>query len=564
MGRLFIGLTLLCLAVQAAAAIVWFHQSYLRRNRLQASFLVSHLRAYRAYTRNVKRGAEEPTRKAALFLAQNTGLLASYRLALAALLGDCLLRSVITAGLLTYLLTIPLPDYYSIFSQVVSALFNIGPVSYQAFLVINAVFVILYALVGDFFSNWRSANQKRLTECLDGYHEFLTGFSEAALIEYADGSTAGEAGDTEPEPAPPGRRAAFCAQLLISGLFKIAGKCFTYGYLYFVFVRLLNWEYLYMDSPSVIQSGVSWRDFFNPAVTFYMVMLPIAFIADRLAFPKTKEHRTVFAAAADRLRERYTGTQNITVAAELKPLEERILRMCGQLRIRAVEVRVEDSRTDMAGSYENEQEPPVVFLSRHCLEKYRAHPQADSVFLFMLGHELAHIHGGDTYGTNEQLMTLCSFIAYLLNFAAIVRTASMLFPLLLNTAFLALFLSPLAIANSDARCWSQVKELRADRIALRVSGVRPDILEIIQGDFESSRPTDRRRRTRASSGFWGRLFSRIFRSYELEYDLHPLWSTRIRELKRNGARRWTILDSIGYMERYGWRLFIKREWRMQP
>ena len=572
MGVLFFMILAACFFTQMLFVFFWIKATYLPTRKISGGWFFRTAQMYYGYIRAVQRNEVTPERHTRNILKENGDIPVLVILNLLALFSGFFLRGVITATLVTFFTTKPLPEYYSTFLKILAyPSRDVPSFSYHSFVIANCLAVIGFSLIEDFISDWRREDQAFLTACLDTYHAFFVGFSRPVppvpddMPPELDDNTVG----AEIKKVSGKEWIRFFSR----ALYRIGFKIFAYGFFYFFIAHVFRPEGFYSDT-AWLRNDIRLLDFFNPVVIFSFASLFQRWLVQKIFFPPTKENRSLLAVVLENRESRFHKTQNISIDESLKPLETRIISMCEKLNIHAVEITVVANSAELAGAYERENDRPFVFLSERCINLFREKSDADSILLFLLGHELTHIHGGDTYSTRKQFMSLFLFLIGLF---------SVSLPLLGGTYFadnlditniilyfdavsLGICLPFMSIAYNDERFWSQIKEFRADRIALRLSNAQRNILEIIGSDFEKlnispDRFSENKRRTMRIS-FLSKLFGKYWRRSQLDDIPHPLWTSRVRELQRYGGLPWLFPDVLRYMWKFSWRWIWKRNWRL--
>ena len=273
---------------------------------------------------------------------------------------------------------------------------------------------------------------------------------------------------------------------------------------------------------------------------------------------------------------KYGPKKGYYICDELKTLEPEIIDMCMKLRIKALEVKIKNEES--AGALSLWFEYPEVFFSHKLLRKLGN----KELILLVLGHELAHIHTGDTYYRHNRKLLAVFLLIFIAAFYAFGYIGSRmvgrlpaawiwLVPhlILFCTMFILvnLFIAP---AWGDIRYWGQVNELRADRIGLWVSGVSEAAFKKMAACLSGNAADYKSVYCHSASHFTkaGQLWKVIEKCWKekfysiVEDSPHPSWDVRVGEIEKYGQQKWGIKDELRYMVRFSWNIRFHQKWRL--
>lgn len=246
----------------------------------------------------------------------------------------------------------------------------------------------------------------------------------------------------------------------------------------------------------------------------------------------------------------------IVVCEELMQWEAEILQMCKDLQVDAIQVIFDDDSHNFAYAKEQKYEKPSIVISRHHFIEMGKYFEIDlfkKVWLFIIGHELAHIHFFDT--NKDHTMRLCIRICL----GCLIYVFGSL--MLINWLNLSILISLWVVSSiyiivsiseiiDNRKYWGQIQELRADRIGMEVSHTSPDIFD------------------KFALYYMENLYDRedkkniIYTFYEQYIDVeeHPDFKRRSAELHR--GRKWGITEHLRYSWLIRWQLWMHRGWKL--
>lgn len=232
---------------------------------------------------------------------------------------------------------------------------------------------------------------------------------------------------------------------------------------------------------------------------------------------------------------------NISICAELESWKDDIFRMCERLHINSVYIIMDNSVQDIAMVTKGEQNIFLMKISRYYFEDMRQYFDKDifkKVFMFIIGHELAHIHFNDRSNRKTAFISLfiyVGFLFYLFGTARLIGNIPSLTIVLIWGCLLVYIFLFIVSVMKDIRYWKQIKELRADRIGIEVSDTLPSIFdEFVSYCQYLSNNIDNDKEN---------IIYFFYKQY-VDVEEHPSLQRRSIELHRN--KRWRITEYFRY------------------
>jgi len=176
----------------------------------------------------------------------------------------------------------------------------------------------------------------------------------------------------------------------------------------------------------------------------------------------------------------------VRVSKELWPWDNEIKKMCQKLNIKGVRIEKCFNSQDIATICKDEDGVQVVLLGHYQMEamkffflrqKWDTYHEA---VLFMIGHELAHIHFKDPNGRKcaiDSCLILLGSLAYTIGTFCLFSVIHVLYEILFVPWLISVLLLYVFIVTpmTDNRYWAQVQELRADRVSMDALGLRAEV-----------------------------------------------------------------------------------------
>ncbi len=223
----------------------------------------------------------------------------------------------------------------------------------------------------------------------------------------------------------------------------------------------------------------------------------------------------------------------VKVSRDLWPWDNEIKKMCQKLNIKGIRIEKCHNSQDIATICFDEDGVQVVLLDHYQMEavkdfflKQKWNTYHDAV-MFIIGHELAHIHFKDTKGrkcASDILLILLGSMAYITVSFCLLEGLNIFY----GPFFVLWFISVLLLIciiepMANDRYWAQVQELRADRVSMGTLGLRTEVFL----QFAAY--------CRENGGMEADKF-------------HPDMELRCRELQQRST--WGISDHIRYSARF--------------
>ena len=249
---------------------------------------------------------------------------------------------------------------------------------------------------------------------------------------------------------------------------------------------------------------------------------------------------------------------NIIIDSELSQWKDDIFQMCVRLHIKSVHIQINNSAKDIAEATRQKDGVALILISRIFFADMKQYFDTDlfkKVIMFIIGHELAHIHFDDGSKSRTAIIRIAFFAGYMF---CLRETAKLLYICDLNRSIFYLVWAILAIyifmfilrVIIDARYWGQIKELRADRVGMEVSGTLPNVFDAYASYCQ---------RLDDNLGEKGNIIYFYYEQY-VEVKDHPSLKTRSIELHRN--KKWNITEHIRYCWIIRWKSWKGRGWKL--
>ena len=249
---------------------------------------------------------------------------------------------------------------------------------------------------------------------------------------------------------------------------------------------------------------------------------------------------------------------SIIIDSQLIQWKDNIFQMCGCLHIRSVHIQINNNAKDIAEVIRQEDGVALIQISKYFFEDMDQYFDAHlfkKVIMFIIGHELAHIHFHDRSRSRTAIIRIFIFVGYMF---CLRETAILLYKCNLNGSIFYLIWALLAISIFvfivsiiiDARYWRQIEELRADRVGMEASGTLPIVFDAYASYCQY---------LNGNLGEKGNLIYFYYEQY-VEIKGHPSLETRSKELHRN--KKWNITEHIRYCWIIRWKLWRHCGWKL--
>ena len=153
----------------------------------------------------------------------------------------------------------------------------------------------------------------------------------------------------------------------------------------------------------------------------------------------------------------------------LESIQKDIVNMCQQLSLKSLECNITEENDVSVGSKVNKKGIPQVDISYGFISAIY-HSKAKDILLFTIAHELGHIYYKDFVNVRKRLR-IANVICLLIYISTILELFIGKGKLILNVVSLIILFGEIVLGNvmCDIRYWKQIAELRADRLAMRLS-----------------------------------------------------------------------------------------------
>ena len=427
----------------------------------------------------------------------------------------------------------------SVISQFISkiclALFSVSvEIPPLSFILVSYPFII-GELFYTFLKKWNNENCQNLTILLDGYIAFLNGFEmclENSIKSFSKSSDGVKISNK-----------LYLALRILTYLLAITATIpFIYNsFLSFVYVQtrpsISGLLYFYVSSP------------WNLLSIFCAIMAFGCFKFQEFLFGGD------YNSPEGSFRERFHEWRSFhrrtlpVLKGILSPWEQDCLTMCKALHVYNVSVELEANGTHIAYTNRLKSGKVTVYFNSAYIQKWKSKSDYYDIIKFILAHELAHASAGDLVNRSERISAcICLFFwVFPLILGGYFR--SNFCALLLLIMYMIVFKNLVIDIFTDNRFWGQIKELRADRIGMLVSGVSLDSFRhsvLLEEELQ----------------FGARIMAQQSSKTEIEPDAHPSSVTRINELEKHHNLPWSLVDYFRYALQYWRKLRFSNEWKL--
>lgn len=235
-------------------------------------------------------------------------------------------------------------------------------------------------------------------------------------------------------------------------------------------------------------------------------------------------------------------------------LKDEILRMCGLLKMKEVEIGIEDIGVKKVFSVVSYIHMPIIVIGKEVVERSkRLYPQDHfKIIRMLIAHELVHIHYRDAMWKKRVCAvtliymgcTACALIIVTGNSNIIWGGITLFLFFILDRVVFRIL--------RDERYWKQVMEFRADRVGMAISHTTPDLLEkVLLCTAEDEEGDEKHERI----NFVQKMYQR-----KIEKTIHPDTGRRIYEARRE--KPWGPGEYFRYLWIIAGNLLMGKGWRV--
>ena len=250
---------------------------------------------------------------------------------------------------------------------------------------------------------------------------------------------------------------------------------------------------------------------------------------------------------------------SIIIDTKLSQWKDDIYHMCEDLHIKSAHVYINDSVQGIAEATREKRGVSIVTISKYYftdMNQYFDRYMFKKVIMFIIGHELVHIHFNDRSKMRTAVIRTAIVVGamiFLFGIAMLLYVCNLMqsvFSLAwaVSGIYIMVFVASVMV---DFRYWGQIKELRADRVGMEVSNTSPNVFDAFASYCQYNLSGDSDEKSNIVYFF--------YKQY-VKVEEHPSLKRRSIELHRN--KKWGITEHIRYCWMIRWKLWGHHGWKL--